>query len=293
MAVAAPAWRNRITGSGEEDPTQLVANPANWRTHPGPQRDALRGALTRPGQMYALGDHRLICGDATDQAVVDRLLGGGMADCMWTDPPYGVDYVGKTANRLTLENDGAAGSDAATLGAFRTAPLAPSARFYIAAPSGPRHVTFHAAVEAVGWRLHQELVWVKGSIVLGHSDYHYAHEPLLYGYVPGPGRPGRGAHDGTRWYGDHSQSSVLEYPKPAASRDHPTQKPVGLVAQCLMNSTQVGDRVYDPFAGSGTTVIAAEGMGRRAYALELEPRYAQVVIERWEAFTGRTAELVP
>lgn len=403
-AVSAPAWRNRIVGSGEEAPDQLVANPANWRTHPGPQRDALRGSLAevgwvqqimvnrrtgfvvdgharveealsrhepavpvlyvdlsedeellvlatldplaamaaqddakldallaeltvgdpglqalldslatvapqgltdpddvpeppaepwvRAGDLFALGNHRLLCGDATSAVDVARLLDGGMADLMWTDPPYGVDYVGKTSDRLTIENDGAGGSDVVTVGAFRVAPLAPSARFYVAVPAGPRHTAFHDAVQAVGWRLHQELVWAKGSIVLGHSDYHYAHEPILYGYVPGEGRPGRGKHEGTRWYGDHSQSSVLEYPKPAANRSHPTQKPVGLVEQCLRNSSGPGDAIYDPFAGSGTTVIAAEQLGRRCYAIEIEARYVQVAIERWQAFTGQKAERI-
>jgi len=174
-------------------------------------------------------------------------------------------------------------------GAFAIAPLAPSARFYIAAPAGPRHLAFHEAISAAGWRLHQELVWSKGSIVLGHSDYHYAHEPILYGFVPGAGRPGRGHHEGTRWYGDNAQSSVLEYPKPTANREHPTQKPVGLVEQCLANSTAPGDLVYEPFAGSGSTFIAAETLGRRCSGMEIEPRYAQVIIERWQAFTGQTA----
>ena len=397
------AWRNRIVGSGEEVPDQLLANPANWRIHPKAQQDALAGALdqvgwvqqvlvnqrsgfvvdgharvalaltrgeatvpvlyvdldpeeealvlatldpisamagrddeklralladitvddaglqallgdlagvkagrtdpdavpdvpaesyVKPGDLWLLGDHRLLCGDATSGEGVARLMGGAEAECMWTDPPYGVDYVGKTADRLTLENDGAEGSDVVIVGAFQAAPLAPSARFYIAAPAGPRHIAFHAAVTGVGWRLHQELVWVKGSIVLGHSDYHYAHEPILYGWVPGPGRPGRGRHEGTKWYGDHSQSSILEYPKPAASRDHPTQKPVGLVAQCLANSSASGDIVYDAFAGSGSTLLAAEQLGRRCYAMEIDPKYAQVAIERWQNFTGREADQI-
>ena len=208
---------------------------------------------------------------------------------MWTDPPYGIEYVGKTAEQLTIQNDGADGSDAVILGAFRAAPLPPSARFYIAAPAGPRHVAFHEAILAVGWRLHQELVWAKGSIVLGHSDYHYAHEPILYGYVPGPGRPGRGRHEGTKWHGDHAQSSVLEYPKPAASLDHPTMKPVGLVSKCLANSTARVDLIYDCFLGSGSTLIAAEQLSKRCYSVEIEPAYVQVAIQRWERFTGRKA----
>jgi site-specific DNA-methyltransferase (adenine-specific) len=246
----------------------------------------------KPGDLWLLGDHRLLCGDSTKAEDVARLMDGEKAEAMWTDPPYGVEYEGKTRKRLTLARDTAAESDAVSAGAFRVAPLAPLARFYIAAPSGPRHIAFHHAAIEAGWRLHQELVWVKGTIVLGHSDYQYAHEPILYGYVPGDGRPGRGAHRGTRWYGDNGESSVLEYPKPAASREHPTAKPVGLVAQCLRNSTAPGDLVYEPFAGGGSTLIAAETLGRRCYAIEIDSKYAQVTVERWQAVTGGQAERV-
>jgi DNA modification methylase len=242
------------------------------------------------GDLWLLGDHRLLCGDATDPAAVARLLDRAQADCLWTDPPYGVEYEGKTAKRLTLANDEETASNSVILGAFRLAPLAPSSPFYVAAPAGPRLRSFLDAIEQVGWRLHQELVWSKGTIVLGHSDYHYSHEPILYGYTAGSGRPGRGRHDGSRWYGDNSQGSVLSFPKPAANRDHPTQKPVGLVEQCLANSSGPGDLVYDPFLGSGTTLVAAETLGRRCYGLEIEPRYCQVVIERWQALTGHAAE---
>jgi DNA modification methylase len=271
------ADRNGIRRLGLVEPDDLPPEPEQTEIY------------VQPGELWLLGDHRVLCGDSSNPADVARLMAGELAECLWTDPPYGIEYVGKTADQLTIQNDGAGGSDAVILGAFRAAPLAPSARFYIAAPAGPRHIAFHEAILAVGWRLHQELVWSKGSIVLGHSDYHYAHEPLLYGYVPGPGRPGRGRHDGTRWYGDHAQSSVLEYPKPAASLDHPTMKPVGLVGQCLANSTTRGDLIYDSFLGSGTTLIAAEQLGRRCYSVEIEPAYVQVAIQRWERFTGKQA----
>jgi DNA modification methylase len=271
------ADRNHITRLGLTEPDDIPPAPEQAEVY------------VKAGDVFNLGDHRIICGDSTDPAVIARLMAGKEAECLWSDPPFGVSYTGKTADQLTIQNDDADGSDAVILGAFRAAPLAPSARFYIAAPAGPRHMAFHEAVLAAGWRIHQELVWSKGSIVLGHSDYHYSHEPILYGYVPGPGRPGRGRHEGTKWYGDHAQSSVLNYPKPAASVDHPTMKPVGLVSQCLANSTARGDLVYEPFLGSGTTLIAAEQLGRRCYALELEPAYVQVAIERWQEFAGQRA----
>jgi hypothetical protein len=243
----------------------------------------------RSGELWRLGEHRLLCGDATDPTAVARLMDGALAECMWSDPPWGARYVGKTRRRLTIENDDPAGSDAVVVGAFGIAPLAPSARFYVAAPTGPRSLNFRLALRDAGWRLHQELVWVKDSIVLGHSDWQMAHEGIIFGYVPGPGRPGRGRHAGTKWYGDNAQSSVLRYPKPAANREHPTQKPVGLVEQCLRNSTAPGDLVYEPFCGSGSTLLAAERLGRRCYALEIDPRYVQVALERWQAHTGHEA----
>ena len=241
------------------------------------------------GDLYLLGDHRLLCGDSTDPGDVARLTEGTEADCLWTDPPYGVAYEGKTERHLRIRNDDPEMSDDVIAGAFRLAPLAPSSPFYVSAPAGPRSAAFRAAIASVGWRLHQELVWVKGTIVLGHSDYQYGHEPILYGYAPGAGRPGRGRHPGSHWYGDNSQSSVLEYPKPAANRDHPTAKPMALVGHCLRNSTRPADLVYEPFAGSGSTLIAAEELRRRCHAMELDPRYAQVTIEGWQRFTGREA----
>ena len=140
---------------------------------------------------------------------------------------------------------------------------------------------------AVGWRLHQTLVWVKDTMVLGHSDYHYRHEPILYGYKPGEGRSGRG---GKHWYGDNAQASVLEVPRPKASREHPTSKPVELVTICLRNSTKRKQTVYEPFMGSGSTLIACEQMGRACYGLEIDPTYCDVIAQRWKEFTGKKAE---
>jgi site-specific DNA-methyltransferase (adenine-specific) len=184
--------------------------------------------------MYQLGDHRLLCGDATRPEEVARLMCGEVAQAMWTDPPYGIGYVGKTAAALTIANDDA-GGPAVFAGACAIAPLAPSAPFYVTVPAGPRQLEFLLAVRDAGWHLHRELVWVKNSIVLGHSDYHYAHEPILYGYTPGPGRPGRGAHEGSHCYGDNAASSVLSYDKPLRNGEHQTMKPVGLISECLTN----------------------------------------------------------
>ena len=127
-------------------------------------------------------------------------------------------------------------------------------------------------------------------MVLGHSDYHYRHEDLLYGWMPGEGRPGRGANPGSRWEGDHAQTTVLEFERPKRSEEHPTMKPVALVAYCLRNSSRLGNLVLNPFAGSGTPIIAAEQEHRRCYAMELNPKYCNVVVSRLEQATGGTAE---
>jgi DNA modification methylase len=247
--------------------------------------------VTQPGDLWLLGQHRLLCGDATKQEDLDRLMAGEQASCLWTDPPYGVSYTGRTKDALTLANDDAAGLEGLLRASFSNVSdtLVPGAAFYIAHPAGPLSLVFLQVVTELGWKLRQTLVWVKDRLVLGHSDYHYRHEPILYGVLPGGGRRGRGA---AGWYGDDSQTSVFEVPRPSASPDHPTSKPVALVAAMLGNSTKRGDLVLDPFGGSGSTLMACEQLGRKARLLELDPRYCDVVVKRWEALTGQIAERI-
>lgn len=245
---------------------------------------------SKRGDLWLLGEHRVLCGDATSAEDVARVMGGEKASCMWTDPPYGVSYVGKTKDALTIQNDGADDLPAFLHDTFATvsAALRPGAAIYIARPAGALSVVFGVAFVGNGWRLHEELQWVKDSMVLGHSDYHLKHETIMYGYAPGEGRFGRG---GKGWYGDDSQVSVFEVDRPKASPDHPTGKPVELVSVMLRNSTAGSDVVYDPFLGSGTTLIACEQLGRKCYGLEIEPKYVDVILRRWENFTGKTAVL--
>ena len=167
--------------------------------------------------------------------------------------------------------------------------LCAGAALYVAHPAGPQSATFLEAFCAQGWSLRQTLVWVKDSLVLGHADYHFRHEPLLYGYKPGGGRRGRG---GEGFYGDNAQSSVLEVARPRAAREHPTMKPVELVKICLRNSSRRRDLVLDPFAGSGSTMVACERLGRRARLLELDPADCDVICARYERLTGGGAELL-
>jgi site-specific DNA-methyltransferase (adenine-specific) len=220
--------------------------------------------------------------------MVARLMGDDLADCLWTDPPYGVDYEGKRTLRRKIENDVSDGLAMMLLAVFTNSDssLRPGAPIYIASPGGPRLVDFLKGFMEVGWLFRQGLVWVKDSFVVGHSDYHYRHEQILFGYKPGEGRLGRG---GPGWFGDNKQDSVFDVVRPYNSKEHPTMKPVELIERCLANSTEAGQVVFDPFSGSGTTLMACEKTGRRCVGMELAPQYVDVIVERWENFTGKRA----
>jgi DNA modification methylase len=204
---------------------------------------------------------------------------GELADMMWTDPPYGVAYVGKTADALEIENDAQSPEQLYEflVAAFSKAPIAKGGAWYVSHPPGAIALQFHLAIEAVGWVVRQGLVWDKGTMVLGHSDYHYRHEPILFGYTPGEGRRGRG---GVGWYGGDAETSVFEVAKPTTNRLHPTMKPVELVARMVRNSSPPGGTVYEPFSGSGSTMLACETTGRLCRAIELDPKYVAVALER-------------
>lgn len=246
-------------------------------------------AETELGALFQLGRHRLLCGDATDPAVLERLLGGETAQLLWTDPPYGVDYCGKTSARLRIRNDGSDGLDVLLGDSFGAADaaLAAGAALYVAHPAGPLSLSFGHAFVGAGWQFRQTLVWVKDSLVLGRADYHYRHEPLLFGYKPGGGPRGRGRGG---WYGGNAQTTVLEVQRPKASREHPTMKPPELIEIALRNSSRRGAVVLDPFAGSGSVLVACERLGRAARLVELDPRYCDVIVGRFERLTGQQAE---
>ncbi len=245
--------------------------------------------VTKPGDLWLLGEHRVLCGDATDPHDVTFVMDGQQAACLWTDPPYGVSYVGGTEKKLTLKNDDRDGLNQLLEQAFAAVNpvLAPGAAIYVAHPAGANSVVFGERFLGQGWRLHQTLVWVKNRLVIGHSDYSYRHEPILFGYKPGyEGRRGRGSRG---WYGGNDASSVFEFPTPKSNEEHPTSKPVGLVEAMVRNSSRTGDVVLDPFLGSGSTLIAAEQLGRRCFGIDLDPRYGDVAVQRWERFTGKKA----
>lgn len=234
--------------------------------------ELLKKWKVKTGDLWQIGEHRLICGDCTDAAVVARVMDGGGAVCMWTDPPYGVEYVGKTKDALTFENDGADNLPKLLEGAYSSADafLSDGAPVYVAHPPGALQFVFGKAFLDVGWKFHEELVWVKDSMVLGHSDYHLKHEGIHYGW--------KGSN--RFWYSGRAEVSTLDFDRPRRSSDHPTMKPVELVQKCLNNSTQNNDIVLEPFSGSGTTLVACQNLSRRGRAIEISPAYVAVTLER-------------
>lgn len=246
--------------------------------------------VSQVGQLWHLGPHRLLVGSCTDLGGVERLVGDTAPDCVWTDPPYGVEYVGKTKDALTIQNDGAGGLSQLLDDAFAVvaAVCRPGAPVYVAHADAER-VTFEMAMRGAGLLVRQNLVWVKNTMVMGRSDYHYKHEPILYGFTPGgEGRLGRG---GQRWFGGNNEVTVFAIDRPTRNADHPTMKPVALIDAMLRNSCPPGGVVFDPFTGSGSTLIAAHGRGARALCVELDPRYADVVLRRFQEHTGVLPEL--
>ena len=241
--------------------------------------------ITKPGDLWLLGEHRLLCGDSTKAEDVERLMAGETAAAVLSDPPYGVSYVGKTKDALAVHNDGAETLRPLLKGSLGLANEYCHAGgiWYIAAPAGPQFLEFAVVLtELEIWR--QTLVWAKQSLVMGHSDYHYQHEAIFYGWKPGAGHKAPP---------DRKQTTLWHFDRPTASREHPTMKPVGLFAKMLENSTTVGSLIYEPFCGSGTTLIAADQLGRNCYGMEISPQYCDVIVKRWENLTGKTATIEP
>lgn len=241
---------------------------------------------TKLGEIYQLGRHRLMCGDCTNQEQVKMLMENKLSDLYLTDPPYNVDYTGCTKKEMKILNDKMSQSEFTDFlgNAFRTADqtMRPGAAFYIWY-TATKEYSFNLACEQNNWKMRQQLIWVKNHFVIGRQDYQWQHELCLYGWKDGA------PHN---WYSDRSQSTVLEFDKPLANLDHPTMKPVKLFDYLIKNSTKVGDIVADFFAGSGTTLIACEQNGRVSYNMELDPRYVDVIVKRWESLTGERAILI-
>lgn len=288
--------------AGQTDPEDIPEPPAE--------------TATEPGTVWQLDGHRLICGDATDPATLKRLMDGETADLVVTDPPYNVAYTGKTEDALTIQNDE---MSAGAFADFLRAAFAAAAA--VTRPGGPIYVwhadtetlAFRTALAETGWLHKQTLIWVKQTFVLGRQDYQWQHEPCLYGWRDGAAHRWFGGFDKTTIALDDADrpdykaltkpelleaiadlerqaaSTVLREDKPSASEDHPTMKPVRLLVPLVRNSSVQGNRVLDPFAGAGSTLIACEQLDRHARLAEIDPVYCDVIVRRWEEFTGRSA----
>jgi site-specific DNA-methyltransferase (adenine-specific) len=241
--------------------------------------------ITKPGDLWLLGEHRLLCGDSTKAEDVERLMAGAKADLMLTDPPYNVAYEGGSKKRTAIQNDS---MDADSFRSFLSScfrcafdSMQPGAAFYIW-HADTEGYNFRGAVIDCGQQVRQCLVWAKDNSMFSRQDYHWKHEPCLYGWKEGA------AHS---WHSDRKQTTVLEFARPSRSDEHPTMKPVALFAYLAGNSSGKGQLVYDPFLGSGTTLIAAEQLGRKCYGMEISPQYCDVIVKRWETLTGKKATL--
>lgn len=284
--------------------------------------EKIKKPVTKKGDLVTLGNHFLLCGDATDESSYKKLLGNKKADMIFTDPPYNVDYVGKTKDALKIQNDKMSDDNFYQfLYDFYYAALEytkPGGAIYVC-HADTEGINFRTALIDAGWLHKETIIWVKNILVMGRQDYHWKHEPILYGWKPG------GAHS---WFGDRKQSTVIEnipgvlvkqvedgyeitfdwemnsvvikvpdykvlsagddtdktawfFDKPVRSAEHPTMKPVPIPGRAIKNSSKKGQIILDPFAGSGSTLIAAEQTNRLAYCIELDPVYCDVIIKRY------------
>jgi DNA modification methylase len=253
------------------NPTQLTDGLTDEDAVP----DVPEEPKTKLGDIYQLGNHRLMCGDSTSIDAVEKLMDGQKADMVFTDPPYGVDYKG-------INNDSRDGLEDLLRGAF--------GNYFAMSKSGASIYCFHSDRCAdVFHRVFREffhfssmIIWAKNSLTLSQTDYQSQHEPCLYGWMD------NGTHS---WHSDRKQTSVWKFDKERVA-GHTTPKPVALVEKAISNSSKSGDIVIDLFGGSGSTLIAAEKIGRHSILMELDPKYCDVIIKRWEDFTGQKAVLL-
>ena len=246
-------------------------------------------ATTVPGDVWIMGKHRLLCGDSTSVSDLEKLTDGQLVDMWLTDPPYNVAVQGgnhgdpERKNGLKIMNDKMPDEEFRQFlrDAYVSADtvMKPGAVFYIWHADSEGY-NFRGAAKDAGWVVRQCLIWKKSSIVMGRQDYHWKHEPCLYGWKEGAGH---------LWATDRKQTTILEFDRPTRNGEHPTMKPVALFEYQLLNNTKGGDIVLDSFGGSGTTLIAAEKNGRIARIMELDPKYCDVIIKRWQDFTGKIA----
>jgi DNA modification methylase len=243
--------------------------------------------VSRPGDLWVLGNHRVLCGDATVLADVERVLGGQLADMTFCDPPYNVDYANSPKDKLRgkhrpiLNDNLGSGFEAFLYDACVNILSVTKGAVYICMSSSELD-TLQRAFRAAGGKWSTFVIWAKNTFTLGRADYQRQYEPILYGWKDGADH---------YWCGARDQGDVWFFDKPVKNDLHPTMKPVALVERAIRNSSKSRDIVLDSFGGSGSTLIACEKAGRSARVIELDPKYVDVIIERWQAFSGGRAVL--
>lgn len=259
----------------------LFSEKTEGLTDPDDAPEPQENAVAELGDVWVLGNHRLVCGDSTSVEATDKALNGVKPHLMVTDPPYGVDYDPDWRNRADRAN-GLCRND--TRADWTEAySLFPGDVAYVWHPAGARQVEFYQSLVSSGFEVRMQIIWSKSHFPIGRGNYHVQHEPCWYAV-----RKGKTAH----WAGDRKQTTIWNIPKPAKSETgHSTQKPVECMKRPIDNNSSTGQAIYEPFSGSGTTIIAAEMTGRACHAIELNPLYIDVAIKRWQDFTGKKAVL--
>ncbi len=257
-----------ISDGGDDDDTEIKLGEEST-------------AITKTGDLYELGDHKLLCGSATDILAFEKLVTDKNMDLIITDPPYNVDYVGKTKDALKIQNDKMNNDK------FYQFLYDSYVNMFSISKEGAPIYVFHADTEGMnfrkafkdaGFKLSECLIWKKNCMVMGRQDYHWQHEPILYGWKEG---------EGHKWYSDRKQTTILEFDRPIRSEEHPTMKPTALISYLMKNSSKKGDLVLDPFLGSGTTLIVAEQLSRKCLGIELSPSYCDVIVKRYINFVSK------
>jgi DNA modification methylase len=263
------------------DPDETVAGNTDDDAVP----EAPETAVTVPGDVWILGNHRLLCGDATQMAAVEKVLAGGLADMVWSDLPYNVNYGATMKDKLrgkrrAIINDNlGAAFEPFLRDACANMLAVTKGALYICMSSSELHTLYRAFTESGGhWSTF--IIWAKNTFTMGRADYQRQFEPMLYGWKEGTDH---------YWCGARDQGDVWFVKKPVANDLHPTMKPVELIERAVRNSSKTRDTVLDPFAGSGSTLIACEKAGRQARLIELEPKYCDVIIRRYLEYGGKEA----
>lgn len=273
-----------VVGFTDEELEDLLRDPEDTNaglTDEDAVPDEPERAITVPGDVWLMGPHRLVCGDSTQMNVIEKVLDGGLADMVFSDPPYNVAYEGKTAKKLTIGNDALGEKFYEFLREAAANMLAVTKGAVYICMSSELHTLFRAFTDAGGhWSTF--VIWAKHYFTLGRSDYQRQYEPILYGWRKGVDH---------FWCGGRDQGDVWFIKRPIANLEHPTMKPVELVERAIRNSSKSRDTILDVFGGSGTTLIACEKSGRQGRLVELEPKYCDVIIRRWQSFAGKQALL--